>query len=165
MPRTTFDRLMNKCADVLAGPMSLDKAILVAVLSHAGQTDKGGNSYIRHPLRVMEKMDTEDEMVAAVCHDVVEDSDLTLDDLLLLGFTRQHSRTIEALTKLTGETYDESIDRVLLDPTARKVKTADIKDNSQLWRLKSKKLSAKDMDRMQRYIDALVRLGEIDKKG
>jgi (p)ppGpp synthase/HD superfamily hydrolase len=145
--------------------MSLDKAILVAVIAHAGQTDKGGNAYIRHPLRVMEGLDTEDEMVSGVCHDVVEDSNLTLDDLLLLGFTQMQRRTIDALTKREGELYEDSIERVLRDPTARKVKTRDIKDNSQLWRLKSKKLTAKDMDRQQKYIDALVRLGEIDKKG
>lgn len=156
---------MDKVADILDGPMSLDKAILVAVIAHAGQTDKGGNAYIRHPLRVMEGLDTEDEMVSGVCHDVVEDSNLTLDDLLLLGFTRMQRRTIDALTKREGELYEDSIERVLHDPTARKVKTRDIKDNSQLWRLKSKKLTAKDMDRQQKYIDALVRLGEIDKKG
>lgn len=157
-------KLQDIAREVLEGPMCLDKAILVAVLSHAGQTDKGGNSYIRHPLRVMEKLDTEDEMVSGVCHDVVEDSDVSLDDLIDLGFTKMQTRTIDALTKREGETYDQSIDRVLLDPTARKVKTNDIKDNSQLWRLKSKKLTEKDLVRQQNYIDALVRLGEIDKK-
>lgn len=157
-------KLQALALQVLEGPMCLDKAILIAVLSHAGQTDKGGNSYIRHPLRVMEKLDTEDEMVSGVCHDVVEDSDVTLDDLLDLGFTKMQTRTIDALTKREGETYDQSIDRVLLDPTARKVKTNDIKDNSQLWRLKNKKLTEKDFTRQQNYIDALVRLGELDKK-
>jgi len=103
-------------------------------------------------------------MVAGVCHDVVEDSDSTLADLLVLGFTKMQTRTIDALTKRDGETYDQSIDRVLLDPTARKVKTNDIKDNSQLWRLKNKVLTEKDLVRQQNYINALVRLGEIDKK-
>lgn len=157
-------KLQDRAAEVLNGPMCLDKAILVAVLAHAGQTDKGGNSYIRHPLRVMEKQNTEDEMVSGVCHDVVEDSDITLEDLLVLGFTKMQTRTIDALTKREGETYDQSIDRVLLDPTARKVKTDDIKDNSQLWRLKNKVLTEKDFVRQQNYINALVRLGEIDKK-
>lgn len=48
--------------------------------------------------------------------------------------------------------------------TILKVKTKDIRDNSQMWRLKSKKLAMKDMARQQNYIDALVKLGEIDKK-
>jgi (p)ppGpp synthase/HD superfamily hydrolase len=157
-------RLLDKACEVLTGPMSLDKAILVAVLAHAGQEDKGGASYIRHPLRVMEGLDNEDEMVAGVCHDVVEDTDITLDDLSSLGFTKMQLKTIDALTKRDGESYPESIDRVLKDPTARKVKTRDIRDNSQMWRLKNKKLTMKDMERQQNYIDALVRLGEIDKK-
>lgn len=157
-------KLQELAAQVLNGPMCLDKAILVAVLSHAGQTDKGGNSYVRHPLRVMEKQRTEDEMVSGVCHDVVEDGDITFDELLDLGFTKGQVRTIDALTKREGETYDQSIDRVLLDPTARKVKTEDIKDNSQLWRLKNKILTEKDFVRQQNYINALVRLGEIDNK-
>lgn len=62
-------RLLAKAGEVLNGPMTLNKAILIAVLGHAGQEDKGGNSYIRHPLRVMEGMDSEDEMVCAVLHD------------------------------------------------------------------------------------------------
>ena len=158
------EKILRRVAEILDGPMSLDKAILVAVVSHSGQTDKGGNSYIRHPLRVMEDCDSEDEMVAGVCHDVVEDTDITLDDLLELGFTTQHRRSIDALTKRAGESYAESIDRVMLDPTARKVKHKDIRDNSQMWRLKSKKLTMKDMERQQNYIDALVRLGKIDEK-
>jgi (p)ppGpp synthase/HD superfamily hydrolase len=85
---TIHTRLLQKAREVLEGPMSLDKAILVAAIAHAGQQDKGGNSYIRHPLRVMEGMDSEDEMVCAVCHDVVEDTDITLDDLSSLGFTQ-----------------------------------------------------------------------------
>ncbi len=158
------DFLRARLDEILAGPMTLDKAILVAVLAHAGQQDKGGNSYIRHPLRVMEGLDTEDEMVSGVCHDVVEDSPVTLDDLSMLGFTDMHIKTIDALSKREGETYDESIERVCRNPTARKVKTRDIRDNMSLWRLKSKKLTQKDMDRMQNYINALVVLGEIDRK-
>lgn len=55
------DNLLAKARLILDGPMSLDKAILVAVIAHAGQQDKGGNSYIRHPLRVMEGLESEDE--------------------------------------------------------------------------------------------------------
>ena len=157
--------LLEKAHEVLCGPMSLDKAILIAVISHAGQQDKGGNSYIRHPLRVMEGLDNEDEMVAGVCHDVVEDTAYTLDNLESLGFTKMQLKTIDALTKREGEQYTDSVDRVTKDHTARKVKTRDIRDNMSLWRLKNKKLTEKDMKRMQNYIDALVVLGEIDKKG
>lgn len=164
MTTTIKEKIIARVSEILDGPMSLDKAILVALAAHAGQEDKGGNSYIRHPLRVMEGMDNEDEMVAAVCHDVVEDTDITLCDLLDLGFTMMQRKTVDALTKRDGETYEESIQRVCKDVTARKVKTKDVRDNMALWRLKNKKLTQKDMIRMQNYIDALVVLGEIDKK-
>src|SRR6187431_3559334 len=106
---TIKEDLLEKAAEILDGPMSLDKAILVAVISHAGQQDKGGNSYIRHPLRVMEGLDSEDEMVAGVCHDVVEDTDVELKDLYSLGFTAMQVKTIDALSKKSGETYTDSI--------------------------------------------------------
>lgn len=158
------DKLIEKVSKVLDGPMTLDKAILIAVIGHAGQEDKGKNSYIRHPLRVMEELDNEDEMVSGVCHDIVEDTDVTLENLTELGFTNMQIKTIDALTKRQDESYQESIERVTKDHTARKVKCRDIKDNLKLWRLKSKKLNGKDLIRMQNYIDALVILGEIDKK-
>ncbi len=157
-------KLLLKVAAILEGPLTLDKAILLAVVGHAGQEDKGQNSYIRHPLRVMEKMDTEDEMICAVCHDLVEDTEISLEELFELGFTQSQVKTIDALTKRDGETYSDRVERVANGVVARKIKAADIRDNLQLWRLKSKKLTEKDMVRWQNYIDALVRLGEIDNK-
>ncbi len=157
-------KLVSRAIEILDGPLTLDKALLLAIIGHAGQEDKGQNSYIRHPLRVMEKMDTEDEMVCAVCHDLVEDTMVSLKDLEDLGFTQSQVKTIDALTKRNNETYSERIERVANSVVARKIKGADIRDNLQLWRLKSKTLTEKDMVRWQNYIDALVRLGEIDNK-
>lgn len=157
-------KLVSRAIEILDGPLTLDKALLLAIIGHAGQEDKGQNSYIRHPLRVMEKMDTEDEMVCAVCHDLVEDTMVSLKDLEDLGFTQSQVKTIDALTKRNNETYAERIERVANSVVARKIKGADIRDNLQLWRLKSKTLTDKDMVRWQNYIDALVRLGEIDNK-
>lgn len=156
-----FNTVIKKVYEILRGPLTLDKALLLAVVGHAGQEDKGQNSYIRHPLRVMEKMDSEDEMVVAVCHDLVEDTDFSLDDLITLGFTANQIKAIDSLTKRDGEEYAERIERVANSTVARKIKVADIQDNLQVWRLKNKKLTQKDMDRMQHYIDALIRLGEI----
>lgn len=162
-----IEQLLEKAREVLEGPMCLDKAILVAVLTHAGQTDKGGNSYIRHPLRVMEQLDNEDEMIVGITHDVVEDSEkpvVTLEHLTELGYTKSQVQDVDALTKREGETYPEAIDRVAKRVVARKVKIKDIRDNSQLWRLKNKKLGPKDMNRMQDYINALEVLGDLNNK-
>lgn len=153
-------RLFDKIEIILEGPLTLDKAILIAVIGHAGQEDKGQNSYIRHPLRVMEKMDSEDEMIVAICHDLIEDTEFTIDDLLKLGFTAAQCKAIDALTKREGESYAERVERVANSVVARKIKIEDIKDNLQVWRLKSKNLTEKDMIRMQNYISALIRLGE-----
>ncbi len=60
---------------------NLDQAINIATKAHSRQTDKAGQPYILHPLRVMFKFQTEAEMIVAVMHDVLEDSDLTHDDL------------------------------------------------------------------------------------
>lgn len=65
--------------------MKIEDAINIAVNAHRGQRDKGGQPYILHPLRVMLAAQNDDERIVAVLHDVVEDSDLTLDDLRARG--------------------------------------------------------------------------------
>jgi (p)ppGpp synthase/HD superfamily hydrolase len=156
--------LLSRFAELLDGPLTLDKAIAIAVVAHAGQEDKGQNSYIRHPLRVMEQLDAEDEMICGVCHDIVEDTQIKLEDLTDLGFTLNQVKTIEALTKRDGESYADRIQRVKNSYVACKIKTLDIRDNSALWRIKNRKLSEKDMERMQHYIDALNELGALRQR-
>ena len=81
--------------------MRLEKAIKIAVEAHTGQVDKGGNPYILHPLRVMLSIETEEERIVGVLHDVVEDcvgwtwdrlreqgcsDEINIDDLLEMGW-------------------------------------------------------------------------------
>lgn len=108
----------------------LSEAIRLASLAHDGQLDKAGKSYILHPLRVMLRMDTEDEMIVAVLHDVVEDTDYTLNDLRIM-FSPIIVDAVDAISQRKGsETYFEYIARCKQNPLARKVKIADILDNS-----------------------------------
>ena len=79
----------------------LGKAIGIAAQAHAGQKDKFGGSYILHPLRLMMQMNSEEEMITAVLHDVVEDSDWTIDALRSEGFTENILDGLECLTKRT----------------------------------------------------------------
>jgi len=65
---------------------NLDKALKIAIEAHTSQVDKGGKPYILHPLRLMMKFKSEQEMIVAVLHDVVEDSDYSFDDLKKMGF-------------------------------------------------------------------------------
>lgn len=109
--------------------MKLDMAILTAVEAHHGQVDKSGVAYILHPLRVMFEMDTDEEMMVAVMHDVVEDTDYSPEGLRNRGFSERVIQAIMALTRMEGESYSEFIARVCRDPLARKVKLADVEDN------------------------------------
>ncbi|MGG1266408.1 HD domain-containing protein [Brevibacillus laterosporus] len=91
---------------------TLEKAIVIATKAHAGQVDKGGNPYILHPLRVMLKMGTEEEMIVAVLHDVIEDTKVNVDDLKRAGFTESVIDAVIALTRQDGERYMDFIERM-----------------------------------------------------
>jgi len=114
----------------------LEKAIQLAVEAHAGDSDKAGATYIRHPLRLMQQMDTETERVVAVLHDVVEDTRCNLDDIEE-EFDSEVRDAVDALTKRDGEDYEELIDRAAANPIARTVKIADLEDNMDITRLDS----------------------------
>jgi (p)ppGpp synthase/HD superfamily hydrolase len=104
----------------------VEKAIALAVEAHAGEVDKQGKPYILHPLHLMMQMETAEEMITAVLHDVVEDTPTTLEDLRQQGFPEA---VLEALALLTHDTastsYKEYVAAVKPNPLARKVKLAD----------------------------------------
>lgn len=94
-----------------------------------------GETYIRHPLRVMKAMDTETERIVAVLHDVVEDSDYDLEEIED-EFGSEVRTAVAALTKRDGDNYlDDFIPRAADNDLARKVKRADLMDNMDLTRL------------------------------
>ena len=90
---------------------TLERAIQIAAEAHSGQFDKGGEPYILHPLRVMLRMQSNEERIVAVLHDVVEDSrDHSIETLSQEGFAPAITEAVGALTKRQGE------DRIELDP-------------------------------------------------
>lgn len=135
----------------------LEKAIAIALEAHTGQKDKGGHSYILHPLRVMMQMETEEGRIAGVLHDVVEDSDMTPEGLLDAGVASEVVAAVEVLTKREGEAYTDFIGRVGKNPLATLVKIADLRDNSDLSRIPDP--SEKDRERVEKYALALRALG------
>lgn len=137
----------------------LEQAIDLAVKAHTGDTDKAGETYIRHPLRVMQEMETETERVVAVLHDVVEDTPYSLDDIED-RFGPTVTEAVDALTKRNGETYSEFVDRAAANPIARCVKLADIEDNMDLTRLND--LDEGVLDKQRTYHQAWKRLHERD---
>ncbi len=128
---------------------TLEKAILIAAQAHLGQRDKGGAPYILHPLRMMMRMESEAAMIAAVLHDVVEDSDWTLEQLRGEGFSEEVLQAVDCLTRRDDESYDEFVTRAQANPIARRVKIADLEDNMNVKRLG--KMTAKDLARIEEY--------------
>lgn len=128
---------------------TIERAIEIAATAHAGQCDKAGQPYIFHPLRVMLRVDGAHEQMAAVLHDVVEDTSVTLDNLAQEGFPSEVLRAIAALTKLPGETRLEAAARAAADPVARKVKLADNAENMDLSRIPNP--TDKDYARCREY--------------
>lgn len=128
---------------------TLERAIELAARAHAGQRDKGGQPYILHPLRVMMAVTTDAERIAAVLHDVVEDTSITFDDLVAEGFADDIVDAIRALTKFEGETREQAAKRLVRDPIARAVKLADIADNMDLTRIPVP--SERDHARLREY--------------
>ncbi len=135
---------------------SLDDAILLATKAHRGLKDKAGAAYILHPLRVMLNMKTKEERVAAVLHDVVEDTKYKLEDLKKMGYSEKLLRSLDCLTKRDAEEYEKFIKRVKRDPLARRVKIADLEDNLDPERIKNPK--QRDFKRFEKYRRALSEL-------
>lgn len=100
----------------------LSDAIGMANSFHAGQRDKNDEIYIFHPLRVMLQMDTYEEKIVAVLHDVLEDTDCTIEYLQDRGFPEDILLALVAITRNDDEKYIEYIDRVKTNRLARKVK-------------------------------------------
>lgn len=127
----------------------LEKAISIALTAHSGKLDKGGNAYILHPLRVMFAMQTTEEKIVAVLHDVVEDSTTTIQQLKEGKFSNRILSAVSLLTKKENQSYQEYIIAIKKNSLASKVKLADLKDNMNLTRLK--KITEADKQRMKKY--------------
>ena len=141
-----------------------DKALQVASKAHSGRKDKGGKSYILHPVRIAMRLRTEDEelMAIAIMHDVVEDSDYSFIDLENLGFSARVISALKLLTHYKGQSYEEYIDAMAGNIDALKVKREDLRDNSDITRLKG--VSEKDIKRMEKYQRAYLKVTEYIKE-
>jgi (p)ppGpp synthase/HD superfamily hydrolase len=110
----------------------LDEALQIATKAHRGQKDRYGFPFILHPLRVMLRLDTEDEKIVALLHDVLEKSPWTIGDLRHAGFGEKLVAAVDSLTKQAGEAYLDYIDRVSQNVLAKRVKQADLQDHIDL---------------------------------
>ena len=153
--------------------MNLEKAIKIAVEAHTGQVDKGGNPYILHPLRVMLSLNSEEERIVGVLHDVVEDcegwtwermgeegcSDEIIEALKSVSKTPEEEQQFKKMDDPNEKLdhYLEFIKRAKFNKIGRNVKAADIKDNLDISRIDD--ITESDIDRLNRYKAALKLLG------
>lgn len=139
----------------------LSTAIALTAQKFVNTLDKGGNPYILHCLRVMNGVDQNDEelMCIAVMHDLVEDTNVTLDELRYLGFSERVIRGVDTMTHRDEEDYETYIKRIALNPDTIKVKRSDLIDNSNITRLKG--LRKKDFDRLEKYSKAFIYLKDL----
>lgn len=129
-------------------------AVLTAHRAHMGQVDKGGNPYISHPIAVATLLRDTEQQIIAYLHDVVEDTDMTFEDLLNLGFTQRIVNSVKLLTKQEGVSYEDYILAIKKDNNACAVKIADITDNMDLRRIPSPR--REDYERVEKYKKALA---------
>jgi len=128
---------------------TLEEAIILAVKAHAGQKQKNGEPYILHPLRVMMAVKDLNEKMAAVLHDVIEDSTVSLNNLLEKGFKQDVVEIVRLLTHEDSMSYEQYIERLRSNPSARRIKMADLQDNMNVLRLPH--LRQKDLARLEHY--------------
>ncbi|MFO7731267.1 MAG: HD domain-containing protein [Spirochaetia bacterium] len=134
----------------------LEEAIELALEAHRGQTQRNGAPYILHSLYVMQQVNGEVRQTAAVLHDVLEDSPMTLDDLRSKGFSEQVVSLVDALSRRAAETYEQYIQRLAKTPAAIPIKLADLRHNMDALRLVD--FTPDDGFRFQRYHKAYRQL-------
>ncbi len=136
--------------------MNLEQAIALAAKAHEGQVDKAGAPYILRPLRMMLRLENPEERIVAVLHDVVEDCGVTLERLRQEGFSETVIAAVDAVTRREPETYEEFVARAAGNQIGRRVKLADLEDNSDLSRIADP--GPRDLERLEKYRRAIATL-------
>lgn len=113
-----------------------NEAMKIAYAAHHGQVDKGGIPYIFHPMHLAEQMEDEYSTCVALLHDVVEDTDITLE-MLAETFPTEVIDAVAMMTHGDDEPYLEYVARLKANPIARVVKLADLRHNSDQSRLEN----------------------------
>ena len=138
------------------------KALRLCFEAHKEQVDKSGLPYVFHPFHLAEQMEDEAAVCTALLHDVVEDTDYTLDDLRQMGFAQEILDALALLTHVPAVPYMEYVATIGRDPIARAVKLADLQHNSDLTRLET--ITEKDRLRAEKYKAAMALLESLSVK-
>ena len=134
------------------------KALKLCFEAHKEQTDKSGMPYVFHPFHLAEQMADEATTVVALLHDVVEDTELTFEDLEKQCFNDEIIKVLMLLTHEKSVPYMEYVREIKKNKIATKVKLADLKHNSDLSRLSV--IDEKALERKAKYEKAIKFLEE-----
>lgn len=129
------------------------KAIKLCFDAHKNQTDKSGLPYVFHPFHVAEQMADETTTIVALLHDVIEDSEYTLDDIRSMGFGDDVVEALALMTHDAGIPYLDYVAGLKDNPVARAVKLADLRHNSDLTRLDA--VDDEALKRVKKYAAAI----------
>lgn len=132
------------------------RALKLSFEAHKNQVDKSGMPYVYHPFHLAEQMKTEETVIVALLHDVVEDTDYTLDDIKAMGFSDDIIEALALMTRDKSVPYMDYIAKIKNNPIAREVKLADLRHNSDLTRLDE--VDEKALVRVKKYNDAIMML-------
>lgn len=134
------------------------KALKLSFEKHKDQVDKSGMPYVFHPFHLAEQMDDEISTVVALLHDVVEDTDVTFEQLEEMGFPKEAVDAIRLMTHEESVPYEDYVRVIKTNPVAAKVKLADLRHNSDATRLSV--MTEKDIRRAEKYRNAMAILQE-----
>ena len=137
----------------------LETAIRLAAKVHRGQVDRFGKPYVLHVMRVMMRGHDLEEQILGALHDVLERSDLTVEDIGKKGFSPRVIKALQHITRDPQETYEQYIDRVVLDNLAIRVKLHDLADKMDL--LHVDQLDPSDLKRYNKQLAAYHRMKRI----
>ena len=134
------------------------KALKLCFEAHKEQVDKSGMPYVFHPFHLAEQMTDETTTVVALLHDVVEDTELTFDDLEKQGFGEEIISVLKLLTHNDDTPYMDYVAKIKNNKIATAVKLADLRHNSDLTRLDV--VDEKALKRKEKYEKAIKLLTE-----
>ena len=128
-------------------------ALKLCFEAHKDQIDKSGIPYVFHPFHLAEQMADENTTIVALLHDVIEDTEYTLDDLRKFGFAEDVLSAISLMTHADDVPYMEYVVKIKTNPIAKAVKLADLKHNSDMSRLD--RITQTDEERAKKYKQAI----------
>jgi len=132
---------------------NINKALNLMYEAHKGQKDKGNIPYVFHPYHIAEQMNTEDEIIVALLHDVIEDTNITLEDIKSYGFNNNILEALKVITHDKNINYIDYINKISKNKLATKIKIRDLKHNIDISRIPNP--TEEDYNRVNQYKKAL----------